>query len=90
MDVRVIGPVPWSGVNARETGVTRRAIDQGALLTSDYDTEGIESIPTHDRRLGMKKLSVTLFALFASATAAYAAAPEAAHAMARSCGLPCC
>lgn len=37
----------------------------------------------------MKKLSVTLVALMVSATA-YAAAPEAAHAMARSCGLPCC
>lgn len=38
----------------------------------------------------MKKLSAALALLVLSASAAYAAAPEALHALAKSCGLPCC
>ena len=38
----------------------------------------------------MKKIIVAGFALLASGSAAYAAAPDAVHAVARACGLPCC
>ncbi len=38
----------------------------------------------------MKKIAAALFVLLASGSAAYAAAPGAVHAIAHSCGLPCC
>lgn len=38
----------------------------------------------------MKKLAIAAVALFASASAAYAAAPGAVHAVAHACGMPCC
>ncbi len=38
----------------------------------------------------MKKLMVGAAALLFSGSAAYAAAPEAMHALAKACGLPCC
>lgn len=38
----------------------------------------------------MKKLFAAAIALAVSSSAAYAAAPEAVHSVARACGLPCC
>lgn len=38
----------------------------------------------------MKKLFGAAILLVAGASAAYAAAPEALHAVAKACGLPCC
>ena len=38
----------------------------------------------------MKKLYLAAFALFMTSSAAYAAAPEAVHGLAKACGLPCC
>ena len=38
----------------------------------------------------MKKIVTAVALLFASGTAAYAAAPSAFHAAAQACGLPCC
>ncbi len=38
----------------------------------------------------MKKIIAAVVVLFSSATAAYAAAPDAVHAVAEACGLPCC
>lgn len=38
----------------------------------------------------MKKLYVAAIALLMTSSAAYAASPEAAHSLARACGLPCC
>lgn len=38
----------------------------------------------------MKKIIAAAVVLLASGSAAYAAAPEAVHAMAKACGLPCC
>jgi hypothetical protein len=38
----------------------------------------------------MKKIVAAAVVLLMSGSAAYAAAPEAVHAMAKACGLPCC
>ncbi len=38
----------------------------------------------------MKKLVAAAVLLVASASTAYAAAPEAVHAFMKGCGLPCC
>jgi hypothetical protein len=38
----------------------------------------------------MKKLLAAALLLAGSASAAYAAAPDAVHALAKACGLPCC
>lgn len=38
----------------------------------------------------MKKFIVAGIALLASGSAAYAAAPDAVHALVKACGLPCC
>lgn len=38
----------------------------------------------------MKKFVLAAIGLVMSGSAAYAAAPDAVHAIARSCGLPCC
>ena len=38
----------------------------------------------------MRKILFGTAMLLLSASAAYAAAPEAVHAAARACGLPCC
>jgi hypothetical protein len=38
----------------------------------------------------MKKLVAAAVVLLMSGSAAYAAAPEAIHAVAHGCGLPCC
>jgi hypothetical protein len=38
----------------------------------------------------MKKFIAAAAFLLTSATAAYAAAPEAVHAVAKACGFPCC
>ncbi len=38
----------------------------------------------------MKKMIVALTAMLFAGGTAYAAAPEAVHAAARACGLPCC
>jgi opacity protein-like surface antigen len=38
----------------------------------------------------MKKLVAAAVLLVASASTAYAAAPEALHNLAKACGLPCC
>jgi hypothetical protein len=38
----------------------------------------------------MKKLVAAAAVLMFSASAAYAAAPESVHALAKACGLPCC
>lgn len=38
----------------------------------------------------MKKIIAATAVLLTSASAAYAAAPEAMHAVAKACGLPCC
>jgi hypothetical protein len=38
----------------------------------------------------MKKIITAATLLLFSGSAAYAAAPEAIHALAKSCGLPCC
>ncbi len=38
----------------------------------------------------MKKIIAATVLLLTSASAAYAAAPEAVHALAKACGLPCC
>lgn len=38
----------------------------------------------------MKKIILAATALLFVGSAAYAAAPEAIHAIAKSCGLPCC
>lgn len=38
----------------------------------------------------MKRLVATVVATFMFGSAAYAAAPEAVHAIAKACGLPCC
>jgi hypothetical protein len=38
----------------------------------------------------MKKIVAAATALLFAGSAAYAAAPEAIHAFAKSCGLPCC
>lgn len=38
----------------------------------------------------MKKLAIAIVALLASGSAAYAAAPNAVHAFAHACGMPCC
>lgn len=38
----------------------------------------------------MKKFVAAAVFLLASGSAAYAAAPDAVHAVARACGLPCC
>ena len=38
----------------------------------------------------MKKLVAAAVVLLMSGSAAYAAAPEAVHAVAKACGLPCC
>ncbi len=38
----------------------------------------------------MKKIIVATVALLTSASAAYAAAPETVHAIAKACGMPCC
>lgn len=38
----------------------------------------------------MKKIIAAATALLFAGSAAYAAAPEAVHALAKSCGLPCC
>lgn len=38
----------------------------------------------------MKKIFAAAVVLVMSGSAAYAAAPEAVHAVAKACGLPCC
>ena len=38
----------------------------------------------------MKKAIIAVAALLFTGSAAYAAAPNAVHAIAHSCGLPCC
>ena len=38
----------------------------------------------------MKKFFAAAVVLILSGSAAYAAAPEAVHAFAKACGLPCC
>jgi hypothetical protein len=38
----------------------------------------------------MKKIIAAATALLFAGSAAYAAAPEALHTLAQSCGLPCC
>jgi hypothetical protein len=38
----------------------------------------------------MKKIIAATLVLLTSASAAYAAAPEALHSFAKACGLPCC
>ncbi len=38
----------------------------------------------------MRKIIAAATALLFAGSAAYAAAPEAIHAFAKSCGLPCC
>jgi hypothetical protein len=38
----------------------------------------------------MKKIIAATVILLTSASAAYAAAPEAVHNLAKACGLPCC
>ncbi len=38
----------------------------------------------------MKKIIAATAMLMFSASAAYAAAPEAVHSFAKACGLPCC
>jgi len=38
----------------------------------------------------MKKMLAAAAALILSGSAAYAAAPDAVHAFAKACGLPCC
>jgi hypothetical protein len=38
----------------------------------------------------MKKILAAATALLFAGSAAYAAVPEAVHALAKSCGLPCC
>ena len=38
----------------------------------------------------MRKMLFGAVTLLMSASAAYAAAPEAVHSVARACGLPCC
>lgn len=43
-----------------------------------------------DKEFTMKKLALMAVALVLSGSAAYAAAPEAVHGLAKACGLPCC
>ena len=38
----------------------------------------------------MKKFIVAGIALLASGSVAYAAAPDAVHALVKACGMPCC
>lgn len=38
----------------------------------------------------MKKVATAIVLIVASASTAYAAAPETVHALAKACGLPCC
>jgi hypothetical protein len=38
----------------------------------------------------MKNIIAATVVLLASASTAYAAAPDALHALAKACGLPCC
>jgi hypothetical protein len=38
----------------------------------------------------MKKIIAATVVILTSASAAYAAAPEAVHTLAKACGLPCC
>ena len=38
----------------------------------------------------MKKFAAAVTLLLMSGSAAYAAAPDAVHTLAKSCGLPCC
>jgi hypothetical protein len=47
-------------------------------------------IPLVQLEGAMKKLYAAVVVLLMSGSAAYAAAPEAVHALAKSCGLPCC
>jgi hypothetical protein len=42
------------------------------------------------QEIDMKKILAAATMLLFAGSAAYAAAPEAVHALAKSCGLPCC